>query len=832
MFTFGFYNSINHDRVYDATQFGSIFDGVISDGVYMNIGEFLATVPGTGFQVIVKTGRAWFDHTWSLNDSYLPLDLDQPDVIQTRIDAVVLEVDTRVETRANSIKIVKGIPSVNPVRPTLLNTGGVFQHPLAYVTLKPAATAILAEDIELVVGKDECPFVSSPLKTISVTDLFNNWDGQFNTWFDNLKAQLSDNVVTNLQNQIDEKVNIKDKATEEDIKNEAPGKWIDAEGLASFGRYFALTPGQIMQSPDANLEEMFPGEFMACDQRIVTDPDLVAELKKYYFRPPDFVHAKDVTVGKTTIQSSYSQYYMPDYNAHAPYDLISCEWEDEVFFFTGTTSHSILILNKKTNEIKKINLNSALSNYFTTYVGVIVKWGYIFMFGTNFVVARVRIGSYSSVSAITLAPPAKDAIGTNHCITSFIHGSRIGYIVVRANGSNSWVYVCYSENLFESVVEKNFPITASTFSFINYGRDTNADGPFTRPIQKYKDDYYAVFVINSVHALYKISVYPSVSVTKMFDFNLNTFKDSYGFTTSLTVIDSKVSVPFGIVNDIFYIYCVGDKSVNTPNSSVPVTVFLPGVVKVPFSNMTPKFIMPDYGGFVNDVAHITSGNTTMTAIPNKLPNIMVGTANSASCVCPIGLVWDGSEPALLWGDLGIVTLGFGTYIYPRYNTFIAISDFEFTKYRVLDIDGQNVDMKLKSGNHACKVYDDFIMLVTTNTYNSSFFNVYDDLENMELTYRSERSHSSRRMRNVMNNNIGAADSYEKYTVFVIDRHDPEQRHVVLKVPYNTFSTTRRPVYSNGRLYNISDYALMYTDFNQLVLPYEPDSYIRLPKPKE
>ena len=43
--TYGFYNSVDHDRVYDATQFGSIFDGVINDGVFQNIGDLFAVSP-------------------------------------------------------------------------------------------------------------------------------------------------------------------------------------------------------------------------------------------------------------------------------------------------------------------------------------------------------------------------------------------------------------------------------------------------------------------------------------------------------------------------------------------------------------------------------------------------------------------------------------------------------------------------------------------------------------------------------------------------------------------------------------------------------------------
>ena len=37
-FTYGFYNSKNHDRTYNAEQMSSIFDGLIEDGIYESIG--------------------------------------------------------------------------------------------------------------------------------------------------------------------------------------------------------------------------------------------------------------------------------------------------------------------------------------------------------------------------------------------------------------------------------------------------------------------------------------------------------------------------------------------------------------------------------------------------------------------------------------------------------------------------------------------------------------------------------------------------------------------------------------------------------------------------
>ena len=68
-FTCGFFNSQNGDRKYNAEQMASIFDGLIKDGVYDTVGDIFAVTPGTGMQVRVGSGRAWFAHTWNNNDA-------------------------------------------------------------------------------------------------------------------------------------------------------------------------------------------------------------------------------------------------------------------------------------------------------------------------------------------------------------------------------------------------------------------------------------------------------------------------------------------------------------------------------------------------------------------------------------------------------------------------------------------------------------------------------------------------------------------------------------------------------------------------------------------
>lgn len=226
--TYGFYDSLNHDRLYNAQQMSAIFDGIINDGVFMSVGNQFHTVAGTGMQVIVKSGRAWFDSTWTLNDAEYPLSIDAADVLLTRIDAVVLEVNSEVATRANTIKVVKGTPASTPAKPTLTNTATIHQHALAYVTVAKNTTAITNSMIEIVVGKTETPYVTAILQTTDITDLFKKWENDFQVWFETVKGTLDGDVALNLQNQIDHRVKKADKATSADIEAGTADKWVDA----------------------------------------------------------------------------------------------------------------------------------------------------------------------------------------------------------------------------------------------------------------------------------------------------------------------------------------------------------------------------------------------------------------------------------------------------------------------------------------------------------------------------------------------------------------------------------------------------------------------------
>lgn len=181
--TSGFFNSMNSDRKYNAEQMSAIFDGVINDGVFANIGTAFAVSANTGFQVNVGIGRAWFNSKWLYNDTILPLTIEQPEVLLNRIDAVVIEIDSTEEVRAGTIKIVKGTPASTPQNPIMASSEFLHQYPLAYILVEAGATSITQSKITNKVGTSDCPYITGILQVQNIDNIVAQWGAQWIEWF-------------------------------------------------------------------------------------------------------------------------------------------------------------------------------------------------------------------------------------------------------------------------------------------------------------------------------------------------------------------------------------------------------------------------------------------------------------------------------------------------------------------------------------------------------------------------------------------------------------------------------------------------------------------------
>lgn len=205
--TSGFFNSVNHDRLYDAEQISSMFDGIITDGIYQGYGDTFEVMPVEGMNntVTVGTGRAWFNHTWTLNDAPLVFTLESPNTMLSRIDAIVIDINKEDSTRKNQIlKITGEYAESDPAQPILINNELHKQYPLAYISVPAGQPGpIKSYQITNMIGTASCPLVAGLFETMDLDVFIAQMNSDFDEWFSHIQSVVDDDAILNLQNQID-----------------------------------------------------------------------------------------------------------------------------------------------------------------------------------------------------------------------------------------------------------------------------------------------------------------------------------------------------------------------------------------------------------------------------------------------------------------------------------------------------------------------------------------------------------------------------------------------------------------------------------------------------
>ena len=253
---YGFYQSRNHDRVYSDDDFNRIFDGIIEEGVYKNVGmQFnLSGSTNNDMTVIIGSGRAWLQHIWVYNDSPYTLTVATASQTLDRIDSIILEIRKGINYRDVRFRIITGTPANSPVAPSTNSSMDIYQYLIGTIYVKAKTTTITRDLLQSAVGIGDLPWVTAPLQSISMDRLYQNWQlewknnmnvwegetkGTFNSWFSGLKNSLNSNTearlvsdVFNLKNEVDKYTsNSKgidykptyNLATDPYFENEAPG---------------------------------------------------------------------------------------------------------------------------------------------------------------------------------------------------------------------------------------------------------------------------------------------------------------------------------------------------------------------------------------------------------------------------------------------------------------------------------------------------------------------------------------------------------------------------------------------------------------------------------
>lgn len=208
--TYGFFNSVNSDRTYNADDMSEYFDGLISNGVFEHVGGGLQVVPNTGMNINVNRGRAIINCKWLNNDSVLTLDVTQAHPTLNRYTAVVVRLN--VTDRLMEIATKDGTAAANPSKPTMDDTVTVKEICLAYIYVKAGVTTITASMIEDMRSSELCGWITGIVQQVDTSTLFDQYTAayaenladmqaweqdqkeQFDAWFETLTQELTVNL--------------------------------------------------------------------------------------------------------------------------------------------------------------------------------------------------------------------------------------------------------------------------------------------------------------------------------------------------------------------------------------------------------------------------------------------------------------------------------------------------------------------------------------------------------------------------------------------------------------------------------------------------------------
>ena len=201
----GFFNARKteegtYDREYDAEQFAEYFANFVSNGVYVNPTNQLKVVfngsSSKPFVVVVRKGKAYIDGYWYelTEDMEVTIPANtKPYVIKDVICCTLDKTERKV-----SIILKEDVTSDMPV-----NNNTQHDLVLSTILVHPNVSKLNAEDItDKRPDKTYCGFVTGLVDQIDTTELFQQYDEAFKTWFNEIKDQLSTDAAGNLQKQI------------------------------------------------------------------------------------------------------------------------------------------------------------------------------------------------------------------------------------------------------------------------------------------------------------------------------------------------------------------------------------------------------------------------------------------------------------------------------------------------------------------------------------------------------------------------------------------------------------------------------------------------------
>lgn len=179
---FGFFNSINGDRTYNADDMTKPYNRIVSNGVFAdeNGTTGFKVESHSGLQIKVNSGNGLFKNKWCELTADELLTVPTPNVSYPRIDSVVLRVDEN--NRTMSLEYIQGTPSGEPQIPAISNNDLVKDYRFANITVPANAMTISPSNIDDTRYGSECGIVSNLLQNSDLTSMYSQWESNFFRW--------------------------------------------------------------------------------------------------------------------------------------------------------------------------------------------------------------------------------------------------------------------------------------------------------------------------------------------------------------------------------------------------------------------------------------------------------------------------------------------------------------------------------------------------------------------------------------------------------------------------------------------------------------------------
>ena len=196
---YGFFNSVNNDRVYDASDVARFLSKFFTNGVFNNS---LAVSSNDNMTVSVATGNANINGYGYENTESLTLDIDEADSELGRIDSVICRLD--LTNRQITTQILEGQYATTPSQPSITRTGTIYDLRLANISVPAGTTRITTEMITDTRFGTDCGNVTQAVLELDTSEIFAQYKAWFDDWFAELQDELDSSQAGHLQNEIND----------------------------------------------------------------------------------------------------------------------------------------------------------------------------------------------------------------------------------------------------------------------------------------------------------------------------------------------------------------------------------------------------------------------------------------------------------------------------------------------------------------------------------------------------------------------------------------------------------------------------------------------------